>query len=214
MMHPCPTCTQPINPQRTCPSPVCSDPARNFDKLYATQSPLTHQGEKAIRHLKDGATEWAAILAYGINQTLNATPEITENNTILIANPTASGTHLVAGLDHLAGHTEATLAYLALHTPDITIEPALLAKSHPTRRSGVHGATFDHKQTAAVEHVAAITVTQPQLITGQNVLVYDDVATTCSTLDQLAALLLDHGANQVQALVFGRSHYKPTKDNQ
>jgi len=60
------------------------------------------------------------------------------------------------------------------------------------------------KAQRALNMKGAFKITRPELVSGRDILLVDDVATTLSTLEELAAELKKHGATGVAALTLAR----------
>jgi len=149
------------------------------------------------------------VIAYLLHLHLDQLTNDLPAPNLLIANPTHHRIHPDPRRpQRLLGHTEVTLAYLSLHPQPqhITIAPTLLTKHRSTPRSGIHGATLETKTAAATAHTAAIEFQHP--VTDQHLIIYDDYATTLTTLDALARQAKTLGAATVTGLVFGRSAYR------
>ena len=81
-------------------------------------------------------------------------------------------------------------------------QPWAITKRHETERSAAR--SLSEKTRLARLHAEAIDV-DDAFVRGKRVLVYDDVFTTGSQLDQVGRLLLAHGAKSVDGLVLARA---------
>ena len=92
--------------------------------------------------------------------------------------------------------------------PFDVMEPAIIVKTGPTDKSA--GRTANAKRAAARELGSLLRIPDPELTVGRDILVFDDVCTTGSQLDAVAACLLDHGeARSVRGVVLARAPWRP-----
>jgi predicted amidophosphoribosyltransferase len=126
---------------------------------------------------------------------------------LIVANPTYTGPG-----GHAFGHTERVLEVAARE--DIlgswrldNSEPRTIVKDRLTVKSARNVASA--KRAAARALRAALRVPDPSRTAGRRILIYDDVCTTGSQLDAVAACLLDDGrASHVEAVVLARTPWR------
>lgn len=127
---------------------------------------------------------------------------------LIIANPT-----YLAPDSAGPGHVERILGSAAkedlLETwPFDLTDPPAIAKTGPTEKSA--GRTATAKRKAGQELRALLRIPDPGRVAGRNILVFDDVCTTGSQLNAVAASLLDEGgATRVRGLVLARAPWRP-----
>ena len=88
---------------------------------------------------------------------------------------------------------------LALLTKDLQYLPGALQRTRHTR-SQVGLSIEERKQTLKNAFTA-----NPKLVTGKNILLFDDVCTTGATLNEAAQVLMQAGANSVYAYTVARA---------
>lgn len=88
---------------------------------------------------------------------------------------------------------------------DWPISPFALSKSRATTQSGGLGANWFTKWNAAQELKSTVTLSKGTGIADARVLLFDDIATTCSQFQVLSRMLLTWGASHVDGLVIART---------
>ena len=199
----CPICSQQLNSDGRCPNQLCRDPGRRISRIHAVaywSGPL----RRIIYDYKyEGATGWSGVfgrlvLGWLELQAREQPPDL------IVANPTFTG----PGGRPFA-HTEAVLWKAAAEDRSARWAfdldwPLAIVKVGATAPSASE--TADGKLAAARELRDALRIPDVSRIEGRRILVYDDVCTTGSQLDMVAACLLDEGrAAEVQGLVLARA---------
>lgn len=202
----CPVCSQQLNADGRCRNQLCHDPGRRISRINAVaywSGPL----RRIIYDYKyEGATAWSGVFGRLLLGWLELHARDQPPH-LIVANPTFTG----PGGRRFA-HVEAVLWKAAAEDAaarwafDLGWPPAIV-KTGPTAPSA--SATADGKLAAAHELRAALRIPDVSRIEGRRILVYDDVCTTGSQLDMVAACLLDEGrAAEVQGLVLARAPWR------
>jgi predicted amidophosphoribosyltransferase len=189
----------------SCPNWLCSDPQRRIERISAIAYSSGPLRKAILRYKYNGASGWGLIfgrLLLGWLEQHAATPP-----DLIVANPT----HL--GADGASfGHTEVVLDVaeredvLGLWPFDVA-SPRAIVKTRATAKSARN--TAPAKRVAARELRTALEIPDRSRVEGRRVLVYDDVCTTGSQLDTVAACLLDDGgASHVEAVVLARAPWR------
>jgi predicted amidophosphoribosyltransferase len=198
----CPTCSQMLEEDGTCPNWLCTDPTRRITRISAIAYLSGPLRSRILAYKYDGRTGWALIFGRLLlgwlaqNRSLNP-PDL------IVANPTYSTTG--------PGHTERVIENAEKEDADgrwsfDIADPRALVKTEHTERSAA--STARAKREAAEHHVAAIHVPNVDRIRGRDILIYDDVCTTGSQLERVAGVLLDVGAVSVEAVVLARAPWR------
>ena len=155
----------------------------------------------------EGKTAWSVIFGRLLLGWLEANA-VDDPPDFIIANPT-----YIAPGSAGPGHVERILMSAAkedlLETwPFDVEEPAIIVKTGPTDKSA--GRTASAKRAAARELRKLLRIPNVEFTAGRDILVFDDVCTTGSQLDAVAACLLDQGeARSVRGLVLARAPWRP-----
>jgi predicted amidophosphoribosyltransferase len=189
-----------------CPNWLCTDPRRRITKIDAIAylSGSLHDKIKAYKY--DGQTGWALIFARLLIGWLQQNARDNRPD-IIIANPT----YIPPGSGDV-GHTERIIDVAEREDvlgrwPFDAGEPRMLVKTESTEQSA--GSSAAAKRAAAQNLRGVLRITDVSQIEGRHVLVYDDVCTTGSQLDAVAACLIDDGgAADVSAVVLARAPWR------
>ena len=202
----CSICAQFLAANGTCPNELCGSPRRRIGRIHAIGyqcGPLRGAiSAYKYRGARSMSGVFGRLLVAWLEETLAADPP-----GLIVANPSFLG----AGGQQFA-HTEAVLTAAAQADPGArwvfdTGTPAAITKTGPTLQSADTQAWS--KRAIGYELRAALKVTEPARTAGKFVLVYDDVCTTGTQLDAVAACLLDHGrAARVEAVVLARAPWR------
>jgi predicted amidophosphoribosyltransferase len=203
----CLVCSQRLEDGNLCRNWLCTDPARRIEHIDAISYLSGPLKDKIHSYKYEGKTGWALIFSRLLLGWLEAHAS-DDPPDLIVANPT----YLAPGQPG-PGHVEAIISHAA--TADYEgrwlwdlHEPAAVIKTQPTSRSA--GRTAAAKRTAASELRNALTVPDPDRTRGRSILVFDDVCTTGSQLDAVAACLLDQGlAARVRGLTLARAPWRP-----
>lgn len=204
----CLVCSQYVDESGRCPNGLCRNPRRNIRTIRAIAY-LAGDLQAKIHAYKYGArTGWAIIfgrLLLGYLET-HIDPSSVD---LVVANPT----HVPRG-EVGPGHTERVID-AASHEdvfgewPFDVSEPRAIVKTAPTPRSA--GSNLLAKQVAARKLPALLSLPEPARIQGKRILVYDDVCTTGSQLNEVAGYLIEQGgAVEVNAVVLARAPWRPS----
>jgi predicted amidophosphoribosyltransferase len=123
---------------------------------------------------------------------------------LIVVNPSFVGTG-----GQLFAHTEAVLAQAARQDQAgrWPFDLAAICKTRPTLQSADSLAWS--KRASGDDLRSALTVPDPSRTAGRHVLVYDDICTTGTQLDAVAACLLDAGrAARVEGVVLARAPWR------
>jgi predicted amidophosphoribosyltransferase len=212
----CPACSQVLTVRGRCPNELCRSPRRRIGTIHA----IGYQAgalRRVIRSYKYGGTRsWSVVLGRlllaWLDENMAADPP-----DLIVANPTftGSGTPSASGPAPFP-HTEAVLRAAA--AADVGGRwrfdpgtPAALVKIRPTLQSA-DGQAWS-KRVSGTDLRDAVRVSDPARTAGRFVLVYDDVCTTGTQLDAIAACLLDDGgAARVEGLVLARAPWRNGRD--
>ncbi len=193
--------------QGVCPNWLCSAPSRRIERIHAIAYSSGPLRSTILGYKYEGKKGWALIfgrlLLGWLNQHATDAPP-----GLIVANPTFLG-----GDGAPFGHTELVLDVaeredvLERWPFDVQTSRAIV-KTRATTRSARN--TAPAKRAAAQELRNALSIPDPSRIRGRRILVYDDVCTTGSQLDAVAACLLDEGgATGVEAVVLARAPWRP-----
>jgi predicted amidophosphoribosyltransferase len=203
----CAVCAQLTGADRRCANELCRSPLRRIGRIQAIgyqAGPL----RQAIREFKyEGAAARAAVFGRLLLAWLDDQPA-GDRPDLIVANP-----------GYPAGHAEAVLTAAAAagsagsdeparaSWPFDRQTPAAIVKTAPTLRSA--DAQAWAKKSVRHDLAAALAVPDPARTSGRFILVYDDVCTTGTQLDTVAACLLDQGgAARVEGVVLARAPWR------
>ena len=210
----CPACSQSITGGGRCPNELCGSPRRRIGTIHA----IGYQAgalRRVIRSYKYGGTRsWSVVLGRlllaWLDQNMADDPP-----GLIVANPTFTGSGSQSADDPSRfAHTEAVLRAAA--AADVTGRwlfdtrtPAAIVKTRATLQSA-DGQAWS-KRASGTELRDAVRVPDRARTTGKFVLVYDDICTTGTQLDAIAACLLDEGgACRVEGMVLARAPWRGT----
>ena len=190
----CGVCDLRLKDDGTCGNPICnwSEDRRWFGWNYAI---AMREGvlERAISRFKyEGKKGWRTIFARVLVGFLDAQPDIFEDFDLIVASPTFIGDR---PYDHtreviLAADWEAEGAW-----PFDDGDPPAIVKS--TATPSMAGKTWQQRRQIAEGPLrGALCVPRPARTQGKSILVYDDVFTDGSTLDEVARCLRADGGAQ------------------
>jgi len=202
----CPVCNQMLTGE-TCPNWLCTDPARRISRIRAIAYLSGPLRRTILTYKYDGKHGWSLIfgrlLVAWLDQNGRDSPP-----DLIIANPTFLGDGAA-----VFGHTERVLQVAEKEDvlgewPLDVADPRVIVKTRETPKSAGNGAAA--KRSAAAELRDALTIPDPRRVVGKRILVYDDVCTTGSQLDAVAAVLIDEGgAADVEGIVLARAPWRP-----
>jgi predicted amidophosphoribosyltransferase len=204
----CPVCSQILDADGVCPNWLCDDPRRRIERIDAIAYLSGALRDKIHRYKYDGKIGWSLIFARLVVGWLEAHAADNPPD-LIIANPTFTGS------DHpYVGHTERIIESAAIEDVDerwpfdvVSERPAII-KMGLTEKSA--GRTAAAKRASAVELRRVLDIPDPAVTEDRKILVFDDVCTTGSQLDAVAACLLDEGgASHVRGLVLARAPWRP-----
>jgi len=202
----CPVCAQELDEDGRCPNWLCSDPGRRIRRIHAIAYQSGPLRRVILKYKYEGATGWAQVfgrLVFGWLE-MHATGDPPG---LIVANPAFTGPG-----GRAFAHAETVLRRAAGEDamgrwPFGLADPPAIVKTRPTPRSAA--ATAKAKREAARELRLALRVPDVARTAGRRILVFDDVCTTASQLDAVAACLLDEGrAAQVEGLVLARAPWR------
>jgi len=198
----CPVCSQ-IMERGSCPNWLCADPARRITRIRAIAYSSGELRTAIHRYKYKGKHGWSRIfgrlLVAWLDQNVRGSPP-----DLIIANPTYCGDDEAA-----YGHTERVIEAAATEDVlgewpfDIT-DPRAIVKARATPKSA--GSRAATKRAAAAELRDSLAIPDRRRVDGKRILVYDDVCTTGSQLDTVAAVLINEGgAKEVEGIVLARA---------
>lgn len=200
----CDVCSQRLRDDGSCPNWLCTDPRRRISRIHAIAYLSGSLRNKIHRYKYEGAYGWSLIFARLLLGWLEQSPASPPD--LIVANPTFADPGQ-AGFPH----TELVLDVAAREDilgrwPFDAGHPRSIVKSRATPKSARN--TARAKRAAARELRAALRIPDPSRTSGRRVLIYDDVCTTGSQLDAVAACLLDDGhASHVEAITLARARW-------
>jgi predicted amidophosphoribosyltransferase len=199
----CRICSQRLGHGVECPNELCRNPARRIERIRAVGY---HSGplRQAINSYKyRGARHWSVLfgrlLLAWLGEHMAAEPP-----GLIVVNPS-----FVAPGGQLFAHTEAVLAEAARQDQGgrWRFEPGAVIKTRPTLQSADSLAWS--KRASGADLRSALVVPDPSVTAGKRILVYDDICTTGTQLDAVAACLLDSGgATRVEGVVLARALWR------
>lgn len=201
-------CSQILDADGVCPNWLCDDPRRRIERIDAIAYLSGALRDRIHRYKYDGKTGWSLIFARLVVGWLEA-HATADRPDLIIVNPTFTGP------DHTyTGHTERIIESAAIEDVDerwpfdvVNERPAII-KTGPTEKSA--GRTAAAKRASAAELRQVLEIPDPAVTEDRKILVFDDVCTTGSQLDAVAACLLDErGASHVRGLVLVRAPWRP-----
>jgi predicted amidophosphoribosyltransferase len=202
----CAVCSQQLNSDGRCPNELCADPGRRISRIHAIAYETGPLRQTIINYKYEGFTSWAAVLGRLVLGWLELHAR-EHRPDLIVANPTFTRPG-----ERLSGHTEAVLWKAAAEDREARWEfdlmrPPAIVKIRPTTPSADTSAL--DKLAAARELRDALRIPDVTRVEGRRILVYDDVCTTGSQLDEIAGCLLDEGrAAEVQGLVLARAPWR------
>jgi predicted amidophosphoribosyltransferase len=203
----CPICSQMLADDGSCPNWLCDDAGRQIERIDAIAYLSGELRAKIHRYKYEGKTGWSLVFGRLLLGWLEAHAAEYRPD-LIVANPT----YLAPGAAG-PGHVEMILRSVAKEDvlgtwPFDLADPAAIVKTGPTEKSA--GRTAAAKRRSGQELRALLRIPDPQRTTGLDILVFDDVCTTGSQLDAVAACLLDEGgAARVRGLVLARAPWRP-----
>jgi len=201
----CPICSQRLD-GANCPNWLCADPTRSIVRIRAIAYSSGALRDTILRYKYDRKWGWSLIfgrlLLAWLNQNERENPP-----DLIVANPTYA-----AGGDVRLGHIERVIDKAATEDvqkewPFDTADPPAIIKTDKTKKSA--GNDVWEKRAAATELRAALAIPDRSRVEGHRILVYDDVCTTASQLNAVAACLIeDGGATSVEGIVLARAPWR------
>lgn len=200
----CGVCSQKLRDDGSCPNWLCTDPRRRISRIHAIAYLSGSLRNKIHRYKYEGAYGWSLIFGRLLLGWLEQCPASPPD--LIVANPT-----FVAPGQPGFAHTEMVLDVAAREDivgrwPFDTGHSRSIEKIRATPKSARN--TAPAKRAAARELRSALQIPDPSRTSGASVLIYDDVCTTGSQLDAVAACLLDDGhASHVEAITLARARW-------
>jgi len=203
----CRVCSQFLDEDGTCPNWLCSDPARRIERIDAIAYLSGSLRTTILSYKYKNRYGWASIFGRVLLGWLEDRLWF-DMPDLIVANPT----WVEQGSVFPTGHTERVLE--AAEREDTigwwnfdVASPRALVKTTATAKSAAN--TAPAKRKAARELHSALAITDRSRVAGKRILIYDDVCTTGSQLDAVAACLFDDGgAAEVKAVVLGRAPWR------
>jgi predicted amidophosphoribosyltransferase len=203
----CPVCSQILDANGACPNWLCDDSRRRIERIDAIAYLSGPLQAKIHRYKYQGMTGWSLIFGRLLVGWLEA-HDAQDPPDLIVANPTYTG----PGRPGL-GHIERIIQRAAIEDDkerwdfDTRYGQPAIIKTGPTSKSA--GSSAAAKRAAAARLRGLLEIPDPTVTEGRKVLVFDDVCTTGSQLNTVAACLLDEGgATQVRGLVLARAPWR------
>lgn len=203
----CQICSQFLDEDGDCPNWLCSDPARRIERIDAIAYLSGSLRSKILSYKYDNRQGWATIFGRVLVGWLEDNLWLDPPD-LIVANPT----WVEPRSPFETGHTERVLEAaeredaLGWWNFDVAT-PRALVKTSATGKSAAN--TAPAKRKAAKELRSSLAVTDLSRVAGKRIVVYDDVCTTGSQLNAVAACLLDDGsAAEVKAVVLARAPWR------
>lgn len=200
----CSLCELALKPDGSCGNPLCRwDESSRYFRSVSAISMRTGPLRRAIdRYKVDGKRAWARIFGRVLLGYIGAHDAEFHGYDLIIPSPTYVGDGGRA-FDHTALVIES-----AAFEDDGTwpFETGVVQKSGAT--TPFRGKTWQRRyEIAELELRPALTLSDPDLVRGKRILVYDDVYTEGLTLREVARSLRDAGAVEVSEVVLARQPY-------
>ena len=202
----CPVCSQILDGNQ-CPNWLCADPSRSITRIRAIAYSSGALRNKILRNKYDGMWGWSLIFGRLLIAWLDRNAR-EDPPDLVVANPTFAA----VGSDR-QGHTERVVDVAAKEDLlgewafDVADPPAII-KTSATEKSARNVASA--KRASAAELRRALVIPDRSRVEGRRILVYDDVCTTGSQLNAVAACLIDDGgADSVSGIVLARAPWRP-----
>jgi predicted amidophosphoribosyltransferase len=196
----CPVCGQVTDGHAPCTNRWCSRADRSFSVVF----PLgVHSGalrQAIVRYKYRGERGWAGVFAGMVAAYLARNATWFEEFDLIVAVPAYLGPGARRAWDPV-GDILARLETLS--GGDWRIEGHILAKQHET--PAMRGFPWAERQAIAAGPLRqALSVVDPAAVAGARVLVFDDVMTEGSTVQEVARALRGAGAAEAAGLVLAR----------
>jgi predicted amidophosphoribosyltransferase len=189
-----------------CGNPLCNRPVdeRGWEYIWAV-SMRTGALKRAISAYKyDGKWGWAYIFGRVVVGFLEALPEdFRDCYGAIIPMPTYVGP---GGRDR--DHTAEILKRAEMEDPDWPFRFDVMEKTRATPTLVEQRSFYDRARVAERQIGPALEVVNPEAVSGEHVLVFDDVFTGGLTLREVAHKLRDAGAKSVDGLVLARQPFR------
>lgn len=201
----CPVCQQLGGENGRCRNRICRDPGRSVERIDAIAYLSGPLRSKIYQYKYQGAKSWGQVFGRLLLGWLEASAA--DRPDLVVANPT----YLPPGTPG-PGHVEAIIKSAAKEDlsgrwPFDTDSLAAVIKTEPTLKSS--GQDTELKHLAAADLRDALRIPDPGRIKGRDILIFDDVCTTGSQINTLAACLRDEGgAASVRAVVLARTPWR------
>jgi predicted amidophosphoribosyltransferase len=200
----CEVCGQAITGEGRCRNFWCSRPDRCFDHAWA----ILQKGgpiERAIRRFKyQGKAGWGAIFGRILLGYLAQHEETMRGFDHIIPAPSYTGPWARRSWNHAARVLkEAASQAGGDRWPFYLAVPNLIEKRVETDAM-VSARAVERQAIARTQVRDALEVTDPRLVEGRRILVFDDVLTGGSTIQEIARALKTAGATDVSAVVLAR----------
>ncbi|PZG18992.1 ComF family protein [Micromonospora craterilacus] len=202
----CPVCDQAVGVDEVCSNSLCNSPERRF--FDWTIAVALKEGALAnmIHHVKDGETAWCTIFARVILGYLYKNPAAVRRLGAIIPNPA----WLPPGADPRADHAHYTIEQARDQDErqlPFVVDPPLIVKTRQTDKMRSTTSAAERRRLGQQVY-EALRVPDPSRVKGKEIMVYDDVFTSGTTLNAAARRLKESGATKVYGLSLARQTWR------
>lgn len=203
----CGVCDLPLREDGTCGNPLCNRDWRQFGWNYAIamRSGVLEQAINAYKY--ENKFGWCNIFARVLVGFLDEQRRTFEGFDLIVASPTYLDPEGPRRYDHTRDVIRAAFEESESRWPFDVDDPAVIVKIAAT--PPLVGRTFRERREIAEGPLRdALRVPDSEAIEGKAILVYDDVFTDGSTLDEVARCLRGAGATEVCGVSLTRQPWR------
>jgi predicted amidophosphoribosyltransferase len=194
----CASCGQPTEDGR-CPNAVCNLDERYFSRIHTVCDSPDVMWRVIMDYKYEEQRAWAQVLGRVLVGYLDRHRAEMAGYDLI----TTGAIYVGPRAQRLWDYLELIMRAARDQGPGWPFAPGLIAKSGPTGRFlGI--SPQERREIAEGELRAALSVPEPDGVTGRRILVMDDIYSEGYSLREMARVLLDAGAAEVAGLVFAR----------
>ena len=200
----CALCDGALGDDGRCGNVLCSWPVgqRGWRYVYGIAARSGVLEHRINTYKYEGKRGWGLIFGRLLLGSLNEHFVPGVDHGVIVSNPTYVGP---GGRDW--DHTAFVLERARIQDSRWPFAPGAIVKTGPTPK--MVGLKFSERLRAAREQLAPLLhVPDPTVVAGKDVLVYDDVFTSGTTLGQVALKLKEAGAGDVDVVVLARQPFR------